>query len=156
MYKLFLPLMFGGLSIIACKKTESVTPESTHSQETHNGMVGDSIVSASKEDSSSDKNLQTGTYTGTVPCASCPGIETTLTLNKDKTYLLEENYLEEKDGKFSEKGSFEVSEDGLFITLNNGTNDNRKKVFFINGKDLFMANKVGDKNMRNEYKLTLK
>lgn len=33
-----------------------------------------------------------GTYSGVLPCADCPGIETTLVLNSNETYRLETKY----------------------------------------------------------------
>ncbi|WP_100075264.1 copper resistance protein NlpE [Chryseobacterium camelliae] len=37
-----------------------------------------------------------GTYEAVVPCADCPGIQTTLTLEKDNSFQLQEEYLERK------------------------------------------------------------
>ena len=37
-----------------------------------------------------------GTYEGTLPCADCPGIKTTITLKDDNTYTISEEYLERK------------------------------------------------------------
>lgn len=53
-----------------------------------------------------------GMYEGTLPCADCEGIKTTLTLNEDKTFVLTSEYLgKKKDNKFEEKGSYTI-EDG--------------------------------------------
>ena len=38
-----------------------------------------------------------GVYEGTLPAASSPGIKTTLTLNKEKTFTLRSEYIDEKD-----------------------------------------------------------
>lgn len=46
-----------------------------------------------------------GTYSGVLPCASCPGIETEITLNKDQTFVLTQEYLE-KQSIFTSKGKF--------------------------------------------------
>ena len=56
-----------------------------------------------------------GVYTGTLPAASSPGIKTELTLNEDKTFMLISEFLEEKDGKFTEKGEFSI-EKGILTT----------------------------------------
>ena len=56
-----------------------------------------------------------GVYEGTLPAASSPGIKTELTLNEDNTFTLLSEYLEEEDGKFTEKGEFKI-EDGILIT----------------------------------------
>lgn len=58
-----------------------------------------------------------GTYKGLVPCASCPGILTTVKLNNDKTFEKSDFYLESKDGYFKENGSFSFTEDGGKITM---------------------------------------
>ena len=44
-----------------------------------------------------------GTYKGVFPAADCPGIETTLTLNPDKTFSLHSVYID-RDSSFDEKG----------------------------------------------------
>ncbi|WP_298997617.1 copper resistance protein NlpE [uncultured Tenacibaculum sp.] len=59
-----------------------------------------------------------GIYEGTLPCASCPGINTTLKLNADLTFELTEVYLDEEQNNFVEKGSFTWDKKGTNITLN--------------------------------------
>ena len=55
-----------------------------------------------------DKNIiesvspYSGEYKGILPCADCPGIETTLTLEKDGNFALHLVYIDEKDGIFDE------------------------------------------------------
>lgn len=48
-----------------------------------------------------------GTYSGVLPCASCPGINTSIKLNKDNTYEKTEEYLESKNTPETTKGNFE-------------------------------------------------
>jgi len=43
-----------------------------------------------------------GTYKGVFPAADCPGIETTLILNPDKTYTLHSVYID-RDSSFDDK-----------------------------------------------------
>ncbi|KMQ69169.1 lipoprotein [Chryseobacterium sp. FH2] len=57
-----------------------------------------------------------GTYEAVVPCADCPGIKTVLTLNKDKTFTISEEYLERKS-KSEDKGTFEWDATGSVVTL---------------------------------------
>lgn len=59
-----------------------------------------------------------GTYEGTLPCADCEGIKTSLRLSGDKTFIRTQTYL--KDGKgtpFTDRGTFEFSDDGSTIVL---------------------------------------
>ncbi len=71
------------------------------------------LFSCSSEDKKPDWE---GIYTGVLPCASCPGIETTLQLNADKTFKLETTY-QEREGTFTEEGSFELDKKTNIITL---------------------------------------
>ena len=57
-----------------------------------------------------------GVYMGTIPAASGPGIKITLTLNKDKSFEMVSDYIDEKDAVFTEKGEYVI--DGNIITLN--------------------------------------
>ncbi|PZO67220.1 MAG: hypothetical protein DI636_10200 [Pelagerythrobacter marensis] len=59
-----------------------------------------------------------GRYIGTLPCASCPGIDTVLTLADNGTYTLEETYREQAEGKMAPvTGKFTWSADGGTVTL---------------------------------------
>jgi len=61
-----------------------------------------------------------GTYQGTLPCADCPGIHTTLTLDTNDTYTLTSSYLDRSDSLYSETGKFIWDDAGSRITLGNG------------------------------------
>jgi uncharacterized lipoprotein NlpE involved in copper resistance len=84
-------------------------------------------------------------YKGTLPCADCEGIETTIVMNIDTvnyhhTFELKETYLGKPDGEntFSQKGTLAIlySKDStqLFYRLN-AENDNRVLVFRKTGED---------------------
>ncbi|WP_047045355.1 copper resistance protein NlpE [Vibrio mexicanus] len=58
-----------------------------------------------------------GTYIGKLPCADCSGINVTLNLNKDGTYILVQSYEGEQEGRFTSEGQFIWNELGNTITL---------------------------------------
>lgn len=58
-----------------------------------------------------------GVYSGIVPCADCEGIETTITLNSDRTYIRQTKYLGRDDKIFEQKGAFTWDQDGGKIQL---------------------------------------
>jgi uncharacterized lipoprotein NlpE involved in copper resistance len=58
-----------------------------------------------------------GTYTGTLPCADCQGIETSLTLKKDKTYLLKTKYIGKSDAFNEKSGTFTWNTAGSTVML---------------------------------------
>lgn len=64
-----------------------------------------------------------GSYKGTVPCASCEGIETVLTLNMDMTFKLSTHYFGRNDALEEDvMGNFTWDETGSIVTLGNVTN----------------------------------
>lgn len=61
-----------------------------------------------------------GVYEGTLPAASSPGIKTVLTLNKDHTFALRSEYIDEKDGIFNDKGTYTLKGNILTATQEDG------------------------------------
>ena len=55
-----------------------------------------------------------GIYKGVLPAADCPGIETTLTLNPDKSFTLHSVYME-KNTSFVATGTYTVEKDLLTL-----------------------------------------
>ena len=75
-----------------------------------------------KENKADSQNLSkefscSGTYEGTLPCASCPGIETIITLYEDKTYNRIEEYLDEENSPFIDTGKYDINLKDSVITL---------------------------------------
>jgi len=60
-----------------------------------------------------------GVYAGTMPCADCPGIQTTVELHQDSTYTIQTKYLDKSDELFTETGKFQWSAQGNSIILDN-------------------------------------
>lgn len=98
------------LTLSACSEQE--TPTQDNVQQTQQTLpVGDTSRT------SLDWN---GTYSGVTPCASCSGIDTTLTLKLDNTYVLVTRYLDdENEAKkiVTEAGSFKWNSEGNTISL---------------------------------------
>ncbi len=59
------------------------------------------------------------TFSGTLPCADCPGILQTLTLRVDGLYRLRRVYQDKPDGLFAEVGGWKIADN--ILRLNNGT-----------------------------------
>jgi len=59
-----------------------------------------------------------GTYSGTLPCADCEGIQTELVLNEDMTFVRKQTYLGKPEpNAFKEEGSFQWNDAGSDIQL---------------------------------------
>jgi uncharacterized lipoprotein NlpE involved in copper resistance len=59
----------------------------------------------------------TGTYKGTVPCADCGGIETTLTLTTEGEYRLQTVYKGKSDQVFEKSGTYTWNDSGNTVIL---------------------------------------
>ena len=147
---MILPVLLTGLFAVSCSKKEEAKTE------TPQAVEADSAQQAQPEEAAKAEapKKHVGEFSGKLPCADCPGIETKLTLNEDGSFLLDETYLEKKDGQFNAKGSYEVSEDGAFVTLKEEGND-KPRVFLVEEDAVYLVEKVGDAK-KPEYKLAKK
>lgn len=84
-----------------------------------------------------DESSVFGVYFGVLPCASCPGIETTITLNEDGTYERVENYLENEDADDSSKGEIVWIDNKTKISLGDYT-------YMVKENQLIMLNSDGE------------
>ena len=149
MKKMILPVLLTGLFAVSCSKKEEAKAESPQAVE------ADSAQAQPEEAAKAEApKKHVGEFSGKLPCADCPGIETKLTLNEDGSFLLDETYLEKKDGQFNAKGSYEVSADGAFVTLKEEGND-KPRVFLVEEDAAYLVEKVGDAK-KPEYKLAKK
>ncbi|ABV38291.1 lipoprotein [Shewanella sediminis HAW-EB3] len=84
-----------------------------------------------------------GIYSGIIPCASCEGIKTLLTLKRDNHYILESEYLGRSDKTFIEQGMFEWNSTGSKITLKQEPTDQKtEKQFQVGENQLFLLDKA--------------
>ncbi len=83
-----------------------------------------------------------GFYTGTLPCADCEGIYTTITLNTDGNYIKKNVYLGKSDAAFEESGSFTWNDAGTTITLKQA---NEPYSYFVGENTLTALDMEGNK-----------
>jgi copper homeostasis protein (lipoprotein) len=84
-----------------------------------------------------------GVYEGTVPCADCEGIATTLVIDYDNNYELKAKYLGESDEEFSHSGNFTWNEKGNIITLEGV--ENRPSQYLVGENQLFQLDMEGER-----------
>ncbi len=82
-----------------------------------------------------------GTYSGVVPCASCPGIETTITLNDDETFQRSMRYIDESPIPVTDSGTFTWNDAGSIVTLN--AEDGKAQDYQVGEHRLFMLDQQG-------------
>jgi uncharacterized lipoprotein NlpE involved in copper resistance len=84
-----------------------------------------------------------GMYKGVTPCADCEGIETSLTLSKDNSYVLTTKYLGKSTKTKEMKGTFTWNTEGNTITLNAITDGPNQ--FFVGENQLTQLDLSGKK-----------
>ncbi|WP_228445340.1 copper resistance protein NlpE [Chryseobacterium nakagawai] len=125
-------LIFGigaALFLASCSKKETVDAK-TSATDSAQATATDSTVhpvTSALGDTSENSLDWSGTYEAVVPCADCPGIKTSLTLNNNNTFSITEEYLERKS-KNEDKGSFTWDAAGSIITLKGKTANYKYKV----------------------------
>ncbi|MBK5191852.1 MAG: copper resistance protein NlpE N-terminal domain-containing protein [Flavobacteriaceae bacterium] len=149
--------IFMTLSILSCKDQEepSNTVENIDNKESEINPQEPQVINNSH---TSRNSLDwEGIYTGVLPSDDCEGIDTSLSLNKDQTYLLKLRYLgipEKESKEFISEGKFTWDENGNNITLE-GANDGSRK--FKVGENYLMPLDKNAKEIEgipgNNYKL---
>jgi len=122
MKKLMIPAMLMlAIQMQSCNSNSSHNTSSSHTEDTT------AYVDTTHN---SENSLDwAGTYKGTIPCADCPGINTTINLHDDGTYAYNAEYLDKKTT---------VQDTGKFMWHSNGS------VVHLVGKDLNTKYKVGE------------
>lgn len=121
MKKIILSAMLAATMLTACNKKENTVVEET--------VVKRDTLSETVSDGHNAQNSLdwAGTYEATLPCADCPGIKTTVTLNNDGTFKHVSEYLE-RDGKFESTGTIMWHDDGSVVHLKGKDIDTKLKV----------------------------
>ncbi|MBL0341176.1 MAG: copper resistance protein NlpE N-terminal domain-containing protein [Bacteroidetes bacterium] len=86
-----------------------------------------------------------GTYRGTLPCASCEGMQTELTLNKNKSYDLIIRYLGKKDATRAFTNKFAINKEGTIITLGGLKEEAQPTQYLIGDGNLTQLDMSGKK-----------
>lgn len=94
-----------------------------------------------------------GVYSGLLPCASCPGIETTYEFHENGTYGRYEKYLNHP-GFFNVRGTYKLSDDKTYFVLDDV---DQTKLKLKDGKLVLLTQegKEAEGNLASYYQLSL-
>lgn len=134
--QLILASAFAILTFASCKKGEST----------------DAVSDVTTELVQNSADL-IGVYSGLLPCASCPGIETTYEFYENGTYGRHEKYLNHP-GFYNVRGKFTLSEDQTFFILDDV---DQTKLKLKDGKLVLLTaeGKEAEGNLASYYQLAL-
>tara|TARA_R110002050_G_scaffold76646_3_gene163953 strand:- start:5277 stop:6041 length:765 start_codon:yes stop_codon:yes gene_type:complete len=87
--------------------------------------------------------VPTGQYFGELPCADCPGINYSLSLNKDFTYTEATRYQGREASEFLDSGKYELIDDTI-VTLTSKPEHAGLKQFVAKDNQLFILDLEGN------------
>ena len=96
-----------------------------------------------------------GTFTGTLPCADCPGIDTRITLNADGSYALHEVYQGKGNG-FDGDGTWTAEENGKRIRLDPNSKSQQDRLYAVTSADQIDALDSAGMPIESTHSTTLK
>ncbi|HEY0506177.1 MAG TPA: copper resistance protein NlpE [Lysobacter sp.] len=82
-----------------------------------------------------DAKAFAGTFTGTLPCADCPGIDTRIVLAADGTYTITESYQARSAPELTGDGTWTVEENDQRLRLDPNSKSDRDRLFAILSQD---------------------
>lgn len=82
-----------------------------------------------------DMKAFAGTFSGTLPCASCPGIDTTLELDAEGTYAIAEVYQDEDGPAIETDGTWTVEASNGQVRLDPNSKSAQDRLFAISSND---------------------
>ena len=119
--KLAFALVLSAIAIAGCKREAQpapVAPAAAPAQEVASAVVSEvdhgSPASAAP---GFDVKAFAGTYAGILPCADCPGIDTSIAFTPEGGYTMSEIYQDSEGSSFTGKGTWTVREDGKTLLL---------------------------------------
>jgi copper homeostasis protein (lipoprotein) len=135
--KFLLAVMAATLAIAACKPQAPAEPaaEATPAATVEPGapVAVESAPSVATEVPFDVKGFA-GTFSGTLPCADCPGTDTTISLKPDGTYTVHETY-QGKPGSFDSDGTWTAEEKGQRVRLDPNSKSEQDRLFAVKSSD---------------------
>lgn len=86
-----------------------------------------------------------GSYEGTLPCADCSGLKTTIVLSSDQTYILRSQYLGKSDSVYEDLGKFKWTKTKGIIKLISKDSSSHLMYYYLGRNILTQRDAQGQK-----------
>lgn len=97
-----------------------------------------------------------GSFSGTLPCADCSGIDTKIEFKADGTYAVDETYQGKKDGAAKGDGTWTAEEDGKRLRLDPNSKTDPDRLFEVVSHEEIRQLDTEGKAIASEANLSLK
>ena len=126
--------------LAGCKRETAASPDvgpaaETQPVATKPAEVAPATEAAPEAGPALDTKAFAGNFSGTLPCADCPGIDTTLELHTDGTFMLMETYQERKVEPGMLEGTWTAEENGSRIRLDPNSKSEQDRLYAANSHD---------------------
>lgn len=129
-------LLLAGLlaiSLVSCNQKDRALDDA---------IVEDAQISTEFADEHTAENSLDwmGVYQGTLPCADCEGIVTTITLNTDGTFISKEEYRKAPNLVIENKGTFTWDDTGFVVALEGEGKDYKRSFKVVENAIIHLDN----------------
>lgn len=131
------PFIVIGLATLAaaCKPEPPAEPATAAAAAPAPAVIASAAAATNASAAPFDAKAFAGTFSGTLPCASCPGIDTRIELAADGTYRLDETYQGDKGGSSKGDGTWTAEENGKRLRLDPNSKSDDDRLFEVLSQD---------------------
>ena len=123
------------LALAGCKRDTATTPEVAPPAEPPPVVAAPATEHAVEAQTALDTRAFAGNFSGTLPCADCPGIDTTLELRADGGFMLMETNQARKDAPGMLEGTWTAEENGSRIRLDPNSKSEQDRLYAVTSHD---------------------
>jgi copper homeostasis protein (lipoprotein) len=128
------------VALAGCKRETAASPDvgpaaETQAVATTPAEIAPATEPAPEAETALDTRAFAGNFSGTLPCADCPGIDTTLELHGDGTFMLMEAYQERKVEPAMLDGTWTAEENGNRIRLDPNSKSEQDRLYAVTSRD---------------------
>ncbi|GAB3331131.1 copper resistance protein NlpE [Marilutibacter aestuarii] len=131
MHRSFIAPILLALALAACQRGEdaaqSTTSTDTDPEQTPAAVLHEVTPADAAPATELDTKALAGRFQGTLPCASCAGIDTVLALRGDGTFAISERYRDEAGTRFDVEGTWNA--EGDRVRLDPNAKDEQDRLF---------------------------
>ena len=126
--------------LAGCKRETAASPDVDPAAEsqpvaTIPAEVAPAVAPAPVAGPALDTKAFAGNFSGTLPCADCPGIDTTLELRADGSFMLMETYQARKAAAGMLEGTWTAEENGSRIRLDPNSKSEQDRLYAVTSRD---------------------
>ncbi|QWF15007.1 copper resistance protein NlpE [Lysobacter capsici] len=157
--KLLALACLAALALSACNKPTEATSapaETAKAAEPAPAVAPEPAPVAEAPKAGFDVAAFAGSFSGTLPCADCSGIDTKIEFKADGSYAVDETYQGKKDGAFKGDGTWTAEEDGKRLRLDPNSKTDPDRLFEVVSHEEIRQLDTEGKAIESQANLSLK